>query len=125
MGENGESRAHHTADGGLGDAREMLGKDAAVGELCGEAGRGHSKEPGILGFLRAGGSDFADGDLKERHEIPVEHPNTFGPDEELHGSRRRAAGLKAPAIDDNESAQFACLIVGVGFGLGGGGEEWN
>ena len=30
LGENGESRAHYAADGGFGDAREMLGKDAAV-----------------------------------------------------------------------------------------------
>jgi hypothetical protein len=28
--ENGESRAHHTADGGLRDTREMFGENAAI-----------------------------------------------------------------------------------------------
>ncbi len=89
LGEDGESRAHNTADGALRDAREMLGKNAAVGEFGGVTGPGHSHAPGFFGLLGAGGRDFADGDLEERLEAPVEHPNTFGADEELHGSRRR------------------------------------
>src|SRR6266550_3595382 len=118
LGENGKSRAHHTADGALRDTREMLGKDAAVGEFGGATGPGHSQAPGFFGLLRAGGSDFADGDLEERLETPDEHPNTFGADEELHGSRCRSSGLKAPAVDNHEGSQFVGLVAGVGSGFG-------
>jgi len=58
-------------------------------------GPGHSHAPGFFGLRGAGGSDFADRDLEERLEAPVEHPTLFGADEELHGSRRRVSWLKA------------------------------
>src|ERR1700674_1789881 len=97
----------------------MLGKDAAVGEFGGVTGPGHSQAPGFFRLPRAGGSDFADGDLEEWLETSVEHPNTFGADEELHGSRWRASGLKAPAVDKHEGPQLVGLVVGLGIGLGG------
>jgi len=58
-------------------------KNAAVGEFGGVTGPGHSQAPGFFGLLGAGGSDFADRDLEERLEAPVEHPNTFGADERV------------------------------------------
>src|SRR5260370_12157761 len=88
----------------------MLGKDAAVGEFGGVTGPRDSQAPGIFGLLRGGGTDFADGDLEERLETPVEHPNTFGADQELHGSRWRASGLKPPAVDNPEGSQFLRLV---------------
>src|SRR5712664_2088028 len=119
LGENGESRAHHAADGGLRDAREMLGKDAPVREFRGVAGPGQPQAPGFFGLLRAGCSDFADGDLEERLETPVEHPYTLGADEELHGNRWRATGLQAPAVDNYEGSHFVGLVVGVAIGFSG------
>src|SRR5439155_21223364 len=119
LGENGKSRPNNTADGGLGDAREVLGKYAAVGEFDGVIGPGQAQPPGLFGFLGAGDRDFADGDLEERLEAPVECPNAFAADEELHGSRRRPSGLITPSIDDKESSQFAGLVVGVGIGFAG------
>jgi len=109
LGEDGESRAHHTADGGLRDAREMLGKNATVGEFGGVTGPGHSQAPGFIGLLGEGGSDFADRDLEEGLEAPVEHPNSFGADEELRGSIRRVSRLKAPAVDDNRETDWGGL----------------
>src|SRR5260370_22232393 len=82
-------------------------------------GRGLSQSRGFWVLPGAGGSDSVGGDLEERLETPVEHQNIFGADEELHGSRWRASGLKAPAVDNHEGAQFVGLVVGVGIRFGG------
>jgi len=37
----------------------------------------------------------------------------------LHRSRRRVSWLKAPAVDDNKSVQFAGFVAGAGIGFGG------
>src|SRR6266566_6340754 len=109
LGKNREGRTHRTADGALGHAREMFGKDATVGEFSGVPGPGHSQAPGLLEFLGTGSSNLADGDLQERLESPIENENAFDADEELRGSRRRASLLIAPSIDDNQSCQFSGL----------------
>src|SRR2546423_14020626 len=127
LGKNREGRTHRTADGALGNAREMFGKDATVEEFSGVPGPGHSQAPGLVEFLGAGSSNLADGDLQETLEAPIENENAFDADEELPGSRRRASLLIAPPIDNNQSCQFSGLVVGVGAQLGGrqknGGDE--
>ena len=107
MRENREGRAHYAADGSFADTREMLGKDAAVREFGGVTGPGDSQAPAFFGSLRAGGSDFADGDLEERFKMPVNYANVLGAEEKLHGDRRRASPLIASAVNDNKSSQFA------------------
>src|SRR6266478_396754 len=42
----------------------------------------------------------------------------IGADEKLRGKRRCVAQLEAPAIDDNESSQFAGLVADAGEGFG-------
>ncbi|PYU40656.1 MAG: hypothetical protein DMG53_22540 [Acidobacteria bacterium] len=110
LGKNGEGRTHHPADGALGNAREMFGKEATVGEFSGVPGPGQAQAPGLVEFLGAGSSNLADGDIQERLEAPVENEDTFDADEELRGSRRRASLLIAPSIDDNQSCQFSGFV---------------
>src|SRR5438445_1697143 len=119
LGKNGEGRTHHPADGALGNAREMFGKEANVGEFSGVPGPGQAQAPGLVEFLGAGSSNLADGDIQERLEAPVENEDTFDADEELRGSRRRASLLIAPSIDDNQSCQCSGFVVGVGAQFGG------
>jgi len=61
LGENGESGAHHAADGGLGDAREMFGENAAIGEYRRFVPPVDAKEPAAVGFFGVSRSDFVDG----------------------------------------------------------------
>ncbi len=83
MRNNGKRRMHHAVQSGLGDAREVLGEDAAVREFCGLIGPSHSQEPTCFRFFRVRDSDFADGDLQERLKARIEHANAFGADEKL------------------------------------------
>ena len=83
MWNNGKRRMHHAVQSGLGDAREVLGEDAAVRELCGLIGPGHSHEPTCFRFYRVRDSDFVDRDHQKRLKARVEHTNAFGADEKL------------------------------------------
>ncbi len=65
LGKNGKGGAHHAADGGLGDAREVLGENSAIGKDGGLIRPIDAQEPAAMGLLGLRGRDFGDGDFQK------------------------------------------------------------
>ena len=85
-GQNGEGGVHHAAERACGDASEVLGKDALVGEFGGVIGPANLQNPVVLCLCLdgIGGKDFGGGNHEERLKMRIERPDAFRTDEELH-----------------------------------------
>src|SRR6266481_876063 len=95
LSENGESRAHHTADGGLGDAREMFGEDAAIGKGSRLVRPVDSQGPaamGLFGFCRR---DLAERNLEKGFQVRAADRDILFTDEELRWKRRFLSQVKS------------------------------
>lgn len=119
MGNDGERGEHDAVESGFGNAGEVLGEDAAVGELGVVVGPADAEVPAAFDQFSASGSYFRDGDDEGRFQVRVEGPNALHADEELHRGGGSVAGLIAAAVDDDESTEFASGGVGLEIRLSG------
>src|SRR5207245_829897 len=63
LGENGKSRAHHAANGGFSDTREMFGEYTAIRKNSRLLFPVDAKEPAAVGFFSVSRSNFVDGNF--------------------------------------------------------------
>jgi hypothetical protein len=103
---------------GFGDASEVFGEDAAIGEFSVVVGPADAEVPAAFNKFSASGGHFRDRNDEDRLQVGVEGPNALSADEELHGGRSGVAGLIATAIDDDESAELASGAINAEIGFG-------
>src|SRR5207249_7066772 len=111
-------RAHHAADGGLCNAREVLGENSAIDKYCCFACPVDAQELAAMGFFGLCGRDFDDENFQNRFETSVTHGNLFVTNEKLRVKGGPFSQLETPTVNDNQSAQFAALVTGDDIRLG-------
>src|SRR5579863_1598703 len=83
---NRQALAHHAAQSGLRDAREMFGEDAVIGKLGGVIGPANRQEERAAGFFDARGGNFRRGNNEQGLKMGIEGPNVLDTYEEAHCS---------------------------------------